>query len=35
MINHIWEQDGCEIENGQRMKENMNEMGLQILSGMG
>ena len=28
---HIWELDGCENENGRRMKENMNEIGLQIL----
>ena len=27
---HIWELDGCENENGRRMKENMNEIGLQI-----
>ena len=30
-IYHIWELDGCENENGQRMKENMNEIELQIL----
>ena len=29
---HIWELDGCENENGRRMKENMNEIGLQILN---
>ena len=29
---HIWELDGCENENGWRMKESMNEMGLQILN---
>ena len=29
---HIWELDGCENENGRRMKENKNEMGLQILN---
>ena len=29
---HIWELDGCETENGRRMKENMNEIGLQILN---
>ena len=29
---HIWELDGCENENGWRMKENMNEIGLQILN---
>ena len=29
---HIWELDGCENENGRRMKESMNEMGLQILN---
>ena len=29
---HIWELDCCENENGRRMKESMNEMGLQILS---
>ena len=27
---HIWELDGCENENGRRMKQNMNEIGLQI-----
>ena len=31
---HIWELDGCENENGRRMKENMNEIGLQILNGV-
>ena len=30
---HIWELDGCENENGRRMKENMNQIGLQILNG--
>ena len=29
---HIWELDGCATENGRRMKENMNEIGLQILN---
>ena len=29
---HIWELDGCENENGLRMKENRNEIGLQILN---
>ena len=29
---HIWERDGCENENGRRMEENMNEIGLQILN---
>ena len=29
---HIWELDDCENENGRRMKENMNEIGLQILN---
>ena len=29
---HIWELDGCENENGWRMKENMNEIGLQIFN---
>ena len=29
---HIWELDGCENENGWRMKENMNEIGLHILN---
>ena len=29
---HIWELDGCENENGRRMKENINEIGLQILN---
>ena len=29
---HIWELDGCENENGRMMKENMNEIGLQILN---
>ena len=29
---HIWELDGCENENGRRMKEIMNAMGLQILN---
>ena len=29
---HIWELDGCEIENSRRIKENMNEIGLQILN---
>ena len=28
---HIWELDGCENENGRRIKENMNAIGLQIL----
>ena len=28
---HIWELDGCENENGCRMKEIINEMELQIL----
>ena len=32
MNGHIWELDGCENDNGQRMKENMNEIGLQIAS---
>ena len=31
---HIWELDGCENKNGRRMKENMNEIGLQILNGI-
>ena len=31
---HIWELDGCENKNGRRMKESMNEMGLQILNGV-
>ena len=29
---HIWELDGYENENGRRMKENINEIGLQILN---
>ena len=29
---HIWEFDGCENENSRRMKESINEMGLQILN---
>ena len=29
---HIWELDGCENENGRRMKESINEMVLQILN---
>ena len=29
---HIWELDACENENDRRMKENMNEIGLQILN---
>ena len=29
---NIWKLDGCENENGRRMKENMNEIGLQILN---
>ena len=29
---HIWELDGCEDENGRRMKESMNDLGLQILN---
>ena len=29
---HIWELDGCENKNGWRMKENMNEIGLQLLN---
>ena len=32
MSAHIWELDGCENENGRRMKENTNEIGLQILN---
>ena len=28
----IWERDGCETENGRRMKEIMNEQGLPILN---
>ena len=32
MNTHIWELDGCENENGRRMKENINEIGLQILN---
>ena len=28
---HIWELDGCENENGRRINENINEMGLTIL----
>ena len=32
MNTHIWELGGCENENGQRMKEIMNEIGLQILN---
>ena len=28
----IWELDGCENKIGRRMKESMNEMGLQILN---
>ena len=32
MNGHIWELDGCENGNGRRMKESMNEMGLQILN---
>ena len=36
MNSHIWELDGCENEDGWRMKEIINEMGLQILNcGMG
>ena len=30
---HIWELYGCENENGRRMMENMNEIGIQILNG--
>ena len=29
---HIWELDGCENENGRRMQESINEMGLHILN---
>ena len=29
---HIWELDGCENENGRGIKENMNEIGLQIFN---
>ena len=29
---HIWELDGCEIENGRRMKEGMNALGVEILN---
>ena len=29
---HICELDGCEKENGRRIKDNMNEIGLQILN---
>ena len=29
---HIWEVDGCENENGRRMMENINELGLHILN---
>ena len=29
---HIWELDGCENENGRRMKESYKEIGLQILN---
>ena len=29
---HIWELDGCENENGRRMKESINEMGINILN---
>ena len=29
---HIWELDGCENNNGWGMKENMNEIRLQILN---
>ena len=29
---HIWQLDGCENENGRRMKESINEMGLQVLN---
>ena len=29
---HIWKLDGCENENGCRMKESINEMGVQILN---
>ena len=29
---HIWELDGCETEKCRSMKENMNEIGLQILN---
>ena len=32
MNTHIWELDGCENENGRRIKESMNEMRLQILN---
>ena len=29
---HIWELDGCDNENGRRMKESRDEMGLHILN---
>ena len=29
---HIWVLDGCENENGRRMKESINKMGIQILN---
>ena len=29
---HLWELDDCENENSRRMKENINEIGLQILN---
>ena len=32
MNTHIWELDGCENENGRRMKESMNDLGIQILN---
>ena len=32
MNSHIWELDGCEHENGRRMKESINEIGLQIFN---
>ena len=28
----IWELDGCKNENGRRIKESMNDLGLQILN---
>ena len=29
---YIWELDGCDNNNGRRIKENMNEIGLEILN---
>ena len=31
-MNARWKLDGCENENGRKMKESMNDLGLQILN---